>query len=764
MTRAGVAVLSAALLFGPQRDAALPPTPALHGRVVAAATGDPIRNARVSVSTDRYVAPLLTDNAGRFAFVDLPNRTLTLTASKPGFAKASVDVARDAPDLVIALHKGAAISGTVVDETGEPIPDASVMVERADDGGAMSRTVAQTDEAGRYRIGGLAEGRVLVSTFVTARTVVSLPDGIGSLSSGPGSSQQRFYYPGGLKADKGEPLALAPGDEKLAVDFVVPANVPAGRRVTPAEKGMTVVNGRILSIDGRPLRGAQVALRPVGDTRVVGRLAVSDADGAYQFVLPPDAGGTFWITAARTGYLLAARGQRAPTDPPDDVVVAAGEVRTNVDVTLSPPAVVSGRIFDENGDPVEAASVRAMRLTFSDGRRRLEQVARPSPRTDDLGRYRIAGLPPGKYIISSLVGQIHVTDPSVDLPGYAETYYPGTPNAAEGQFVSVGRSQDVTGVDFSLVRTMTARIAGRALESSGDPVTGGLALYPSRRSGSLAALQLGARIERDGRFEFLNVPPGDYVLQASRHRNGGWSEGESASMFVTVDGADVTDLEVRTTVGSTISGRIVVDDGAAVKPGDVAVSPVPYDSDLSSMVGGGPARALIDEDQRFEIAGLHGPRRLRVLRVPLGWGLKAILYNGSDITDALLPFGSADQSLTEVEVVLTSHGSEVAGSIVDSRNRPVGEAAVVAFSPDRTTWYRSSRFVAYAFAARDGTFAMRGLAPGDYYVAVVDRQRTRDVPNEIENPEFLESLVAGAQRIALDEGQRIQIALRSSGR
>jgi len=57
----------------------------------------------------------------------------------------------------------------LVDDTGEPIIFASVMVERADDDGVMPRmTVVQSDDAGRYRVGGLAEGRVLVATLLAA--------------------------------------------------------------------------------------------------------------------------------------------------------------------------------------------------------------------------------------------------------------------------------------------------------------------------------------------------------------------------------------------------------------------------------------------------------------------------------------------------------------------------------------------------------------------------------------------------------------------
>ena len=83
--------------------------------------------------------------------------------------------------------------------------------------------------------------------------------------------------------------------------------------------------------------------------------------------------------------------------------------------------------------------------------------------------------------------------------------------------------------------------------------------------------------------------------------------------------------------------------------------------------------------------------------------MKGIRHNGSDITDALLPFGRGEQSLTEVEVVLTTHGPEIGGTVVDDRNRPVAEAVVVAFAPDRGEWYGNSRFIGYADAGRDGS-------------------------------------------------------------
>jgi hypothetical protein len=175
------------------------------------------------------------------------------------------------------------------------------------------------------------------------------------------------------------------------------------------------------------------------------------------------------------------------------------------------------------------------------------------------------------------------------------------------------------------------------------------------------------------------------------------------------------------------------------------------------MHAGPPARALIGEDLRFELGGLHGPRRLCLLRAPAGFALKVILSKGSDVTDAILAFGRPDQSLDGVEVVLTPHVTEIAGSVTDTRGQPFNDAAIFAFPLDPSLRYSLSRFVGTAATDHDAKYRLEGLPPGEYYVAAADRRKSVEVPD----PEYLESLTADAARVTLAEGQHVPLTLRA---
>ena len=525
----------------------------------------------------------------------------------------------------------------------------------------------------------------------------------------------------------------------------------------PIPPATAVIRGRIVRADGRALPRALVELQRL-DMEDRPRRAPTDEDGRYEFTSL--AAGRYRVSAQKIGYVALEYGERRASDGGTAVVLSAAEVRDRIDITLPRTSAIGGRIVDERGEAVENAVVRALQTQRFRGRRQLVEVPGVVVRrTNDLGRYRVFGLQPGRYIVSASVGQVSPGLNAADVPGYAPTYFPGTPNPADAQLVTVRLSEDVLGLDFSLARVATARVTGSATDSEGNPVTGGLSLIPSHRSSVIAEQSSGARISPDGDFEFRNVPPGDYVVQASRGRRNAWSEGEFASQFVSVNGSDVTGINLRTTVGSSIAGRIGTDDGAAFDPRDVELLAVPTDYDVAP-AGGTPPRANVVEDGTFEITGIHGPRRLRVTRTPRGWTLKAILRNGIDVTDATLPFGAKDQSVKDVQVMLTNRLTKLTGVIADARDRLDRKPQVVVFSTRRDTWDALSRFVARTTPNQDGAFDVTGLPPGDYYIATIDRSRIAGHGDgDWEDPELLESLIPTSKLVALFEGQQATVTL-----
>jgi hypothetical protein len=327
-----------------------------------------------------------------------------------------------------------------------------------------------------------------------------------------------------------------------------------------------------------------------------------------------------------------------------------------------------------------------------------------------------------------------------------------------------------------MARMTSARVSGKALDAEGNPISGGIALMPSLRSGADTEIQMGARIDRDGGFEFPNVPAGDYVLQVLHGRSNS-NEGEFAYRFVTVTDGDIGDLDIETTPGSTLTGNITSDGGEIPRLDDIQLMAVPVDADRSPRAGGPPARANILPDGQFELMGIHGPRRLQVVRAPAGWAMRSVLVGGVDMTDQVMSFGRDDESLEDIQVVMTSHVTEIIGNLDDPGlhlggfaqpgGQPGGlggqpvrrleDVAVLAFAADRDLWYQGSRYRKRVTATADGRFRIEGLPAADYFV--VAGQPPRD-PGEWQDPDVLERLSRDAARVRLTNGEHVSVAVK----
>src|SRR4051812_25603966 len=219
-------------------------------------------------------------------------------------------------------------------------------------------------------------------------------------------------------------------------------------------------------------------------------------------------------------------GQTRPFEPGRPIELTDAQVMEKADIALPRGSAVSGRILDEFGEPVSDASVSVMRSVYSGGRRRLVPAGRASM-TNDLGTFRVFGLPPGEYYLTAtlrtidtmvmdMLGGASAGGPtgSNNNSGYASTYYPGTPNPAEAQRVSLALGQELSGLDIQMQPVKLARISGTASSSDGKPMSGALVmLMPTMKDAVALAPGGTSRTDKDGNFTLNNVAPGEYSLQ-----------------------------------------------------------------------------------------------------------------------------------------------------------------------------------------------------------------------------------------------------------
>jgi hypothetical protein len=172
------------------------------------------------------------------------------------------------------------------------------------------------------------------------------------------------------------------------------------------------------------------------------------------------------------------------------------------------------------------------------------------------------------------------TNQRTDSPALSldRQYPPPFPSSPTESRPIILRGDQTLVADLITTPLRTARISGRVLSSKGQPLGAPVEMIPSQRSGAIATPAIGAVISPGSRFEFTNVPPGEYVIQATQGRHNPSTEGDFAGAFVTVDGTDVSGVDLRATAGSTVRGKVVF------------VNDEPVLDDLST-----PARADLDQ-------------------------------------------------------------------------------------------------------------------------------------------------------------------------
>lgn len=341
------------------------------------------------------------------------------------------------------LAPGGAISGRMVDQSGQPVAGAVPAAQ------SVTPYVYPDDSLSFYEY-------AFPQTFE------------GAVTASDGTFVIKGLAPGSTWRLCSASLVSASAVCGRQAFHVTPGTFTVGGDVLHAPSSGGVISGTLVGTDGSPVGEAEVYAQQVGGHHY--GYAVSTDDGRY--LMDGLAPGTYRLCAATDTSLVTGTSPSgyASTCAPDTVEVAAGATST-ADLRLPLGAALTGVVTTVHGAPVSGVSVYVEPAGNTESLGYLP--------TDAHGRYRITDLPAGAYrVCVSTLGYRSAQDPHGLLRGC----YDG------GQRVTVERGLTRVGIDIPLRRAAGA-ITGRVVDTSGHPLRGITVSVSqdSRGSGEVAA-------------------------------------------------------------------------------------------------------------------------------------------------------------------------------------------------------------------------------------------------------------------------------------
>jgi len=634
--------------------------------------------------------PRTTGPDGSFELAQVMPGFVRLYATIPGMLRASVDVGTLGQGQALADFElrspgyGGSIIGTVVDEEGLPVEGAIVNYGTYADESDVVGALAKAEE-----------GRCSTRTDT---------DGWFGIDTVPPGTDELSVYCGGSPRLNVPKIEVAEGGE-VGLDLVL-------RRCLP---GTWTLLGAVTDDEGLPVTGADVQIvyrAPDGEDgrerQHTDRLTTGDVG---EFVL-------YGMPARTPVWVRAYDPERGMSE-----ATFTGEADSYKEQTiaLKPAAVLVGTVLGPDRQPAPGAELRV------NLRRREESHPVTLPEvnllTDEDGRYRLAGLPPGEWTLRVV---------REDWRAYH----------SEPLIVSATDRE----VRHDVVFPAGGTLGGTVVGPDGDPVRGARVVAYSEE---LRVHPNAARERSDGVFRFHALEPGTHSVVVTAP--GFWPATVPVEF---VEGQDVTDMTVRLGEGPSLSGVVTDEDGQPVpnipvlhyrRASGAAVSTTPAFSWHNEL-------ARTDEDGAFTIRGVQvGEVGLFAVDLPAP-GVPRYPTTpepaGSEeaaVRPIAVPYRLADGTYAEAGGVLVSvrdrqdvssadihlakfvpddHLCTLRGRVVDPANRlpadgplqiavsqnPLGPGRVVqekrpiAAGPDMGT------------ADDNGRFEIRNVAPGEYYV------------------------------------------------
>ena len=481
----------------------------------------------------------------------------------------------------------------------------------------------------------------------------------------------------------------------------------------------------------------------------------STSDAAGHFVFEEVEPGRYTLSAERSGYVRGNYGARSNASVATPLALSAGQKMTGISFKLTPQGIISGRITDEDGDPVTRSQVMVYQSRYQNGRRTLSMAGNSSNTLAD-GTFQIAGLAAGRYYLSAQDLQMMIVNGPNEQPGrkgpedsYVTTYYPNATDLSSAAPIDVTAGTEVRGIEIRLQRARVFRVHGRVTGVS--PVSNmSLQLVPMDSGDPMTALFSGRSMSAarpDGTFDFQHVLPGTYVIRSQMIRTSNTDTGPATPLYahqvVTVSNANIDNLEVPLVPGGEITGSITIEgreqqqqqsndsaksaaSGAQTTTSRPTVALFP----LQPAPGANAANAQSNDDGTFRIKNI-GPEqyRVNVNGLPAGTYVKSILYGGRDVTKSSLD-GTSGLSGT-LNILLSPDAADLSGVARNSKGEVVAGLTLSLWEPAAANVLPEALVFRMGVTDQNGNFQFRGLPPAEYRVAAWEASG----PN-IQDPQF----------------------------
>jgi hypothetical protein len=482
---------------------------------------------------------------------------------------------------------------------------------------------------------------------------------------------------------------------------------------------------------GRPMAGVHVrflSMSSAAEGQPYG--AISNVAGHFSIASLP--AGTYSAEARQHGFFyMPPKGQGLVPR----VSLKAGQHLADFKIEMAQGATISGRIIDDNGDPVQAGvradaeSERAVSFgRWANGDERGEFHMSVAP-----GKYYLVAEPGGRGM--NQVPEIR-TDGSVDAI-YGETYYPSSAVKGKAVLVEAAAGAELTGLEIHLVRQVRGASIGGVVTGATDAAGGTTVMLLQGDDPRHMGLASGSGSDRDGHFLLTNLQPGTYRLLAW-HRNDKTNL-YSQPMDVHLEGADVTNLNLVLAPGGELTGKLEMPGSPGTEKLSVSLELLAFRS-----FGEPPPSAEADQSGAFRIANIApGTYGVKVTPMPENGYLKSVRLDGVETPDDELDLSRVAQG-SSLKIVVSRNGGQVSGRLLDKDGEPLGAMpAMVALvaDPKEIKLDRSLKM------AEDGTYRFQGIRPGKYRLLAFDEWGA-DVL------EMVKKLAASAEEIEIKEGDR----------